>query len=71
MRYLENAPNRLTNAALAPVTKMPEYKVCAVRLEKPAYRAFILAQPWSVSTMTGSPCAIPESMSHPPREKTI
>jgi predicted molibdopterin-dependent oxidoreductase YjgC len=36
MHYLENAVNRLTNAALDPVTKTPEYKVCAVRLEKPA-----------------------------------
>jgi formate dehydrogenase alpha subunit len=36
MHYLENAANRLTNAALDPVTKTPEYKVCAVSLEKPA-----------------------------------
>jgi predicted molibdopterin-dependent oxidoreductase YjgC len=34
MHYLENAANRLTNAALDPVTKTPEHKVCAVRLEK-------------------------------------
>jgi len=36
MHYLENAANRLTNAALDPVTKTPEYKVCAVRLQKAA-----------------------------------
>jgi len=36
LHYLENAANRLTNAALDPVTKTPEYKVCAVRLENPA-----------------------------------
>jgi predicted molibdopterin-dependent oxidoreductase YjgC len=29
MHFLENAANRLTNAALDPVTKTPEYKVCA------------------------------------------
>jgi len=34
MHYMENAVNRLTNAALDPTTKTPEYKVCAVRLEK-------------------------------------
>jgi formate dehydrogenase major subunit len=34
MHYLENAANRLTNAALDPLTKTPEYKVCAVSLEK-------------------------------------
>lgn len=26
--------NRLTNPALDPISKMPEFKVCAVRLEK-------------------------------------
>ena len=35
MHFVENAANRLTNAALDPVTKTPEYKVCAVKLEKP------------------------------------
>jgi len=35
MHYLENAANRLTNAALDPITKTPEYKVCAVRVERP------------------------------------
>jgi formate dehydrogenase alpha subunit len=34
MHYLENAANRLTNAALDPVTRTPEYKVCAVSLSK-------------------------------------
>lgn len=34
MHYLENAANRLTNAALDPTTKTPEYKVCAVHLSK-------------------------------------
>jgi predicted molibdopterin-dependent oxidoreductase YjgC len=36
MHFMENAVNRLTSSALDPVTKTPEYKVCAVRLEKPA-----------------------------------
>jgi predicted molibdopterin-dependent oxidoreductase YjgC len=34
MHYLENAANRLTNAALDPVTKTPEYKLCAIYLSK-------------------------------------
>ncbi|MFZ5452602.1 MAG: formate dehydrogenase subunit alpha [Thermodesulfobacteriota bacterium] len=34
MHFLENAANRLTNAALDPVTKTPEYKVCAIQVEK-------------------------------------
>ena len=29
-----SAPNRLTNAALDPDSRIPEYKVCAVRIEK-------------------------------------
>lgn len=33
--FVESAANVLTNAALDPVAKIPEYKVCAVRLEKP------------------------------------
>jgi formate dehydrogenase major subunit len=36
MHYMENAANRITNCALDPVTKTPEYKVCAVNLEKAA-----------------------------------
>jgi anaerobic selenocysteine-containing dehydrogenase len=32
--FAECAANRLTNTALDPVSKMPELKVCAVRLEK-------------------------------------
>jgi formate dehydrogenase major subunit len=36
MHYRENAANRIINAALDPVTKTPEYKVCAVHLEKAA-----------------------------------
>jgi formate dehydrogenase major subunit len=32
--YAESAVNRLTNAALDPVSKIPEFKVCAVKLEK-------------------------------------
>lgn len=32
--YAAAAANRLTNAALDPTAKIPEYKVCAVRLEK-------------------------------------
>jgi predicted molibdopterin-dependent oxidoreductase YjgC len=34
LHYMENAANRLTNAALDPTTKTPEYKVCAVCLNK-------------------------------------
>ncbi|RLE28621.1 hypothetical protein DRJ27_05775, partial [Candidatus Acetothermia bacterium] len=29
----EQAANRLTNPALDPISKIPEYKVCAVKLE--------------------------------------
>ena len=32
--FVEAAANRLTNPALDPVAKIPEYKVCAVRIEK-------------------------------------
>lgn len=32
--FAEGAANRLTNAALDPVTDIPEYKVCAVKIEK-------------------------------------
>ena len=32
--YAEAAANRLTIAALDPVSKIPEYKVCAVQIEK-------------------------------------
>jgi formate dehydrogenase major subunit/formate dehydrogenase alpha subunit len=32
--YARAAANRLTNAELDPVSGIPEYKVCAVRLEK-------------------------------------
>ncbi len=34
--YAQAAANRLTNAALDPVCGIPEYKVCAVKLEKAA-----------------------------------
>jgi predicted molibdopterin-dependent oxidoreductase YjgC len=34
MHYTENAANRLTNPALDPVSRTPEYKVCAVHLSK-------------------------------------
>ena len=34
--YAEAAANKLTNAALDPVSKIPEYKVCAVKLSKVA-----------------------------------
>jgi assimilatory nitrate reductase catalytic subunit len=30
----ENSANRLTNPALDPTSKMPEFKVCAARLDK-------------------------------------
>lgn len=32
--FAEAAANRLTNAALDPITDIPEYKVCAVKIEK-------------------------------------
>ena len=32
--YAEASANKLTNAALDPVSKIPEYKVCAVQIEK-------------------------------------
>ena len=31
--YSEAAANALTNSALDPIAKIPEYKVCAVRVE--------------------------------------
>jgi len=34
--YAEAAANKLTNAALDPVSNIPEYKVCAVKLSKAA-----------------------------------
>ena len=34
--YAEAAANRLTNSALDPVSKIPEYKVCAVKLSRAA-----------------------------------
>jgi formate dehydrogenase major subunit/formate dehydrogenase alpha subunit len=34
--FAEAAANRLTNAALDPVSNIPEYKVCAVKLSKAA-----------------------------------
>jgi formate dehydrogenase major subunit len=34
--FAESAANVLTNAALDPIAKIPEYKVCAVKLEKAA-----------------------------------
>ena len=32
--FVESAANRLTNTALDPIAKIPEFKVCAVRIEK-------------------------------------
>lgn len=34
--FAEATANRLTNAAVDPVANIPEFKVCAVRLEKHA-----------------------------------
>jgi formate dehydrogenase major subunit/formate dehydrogenase alpha subunit len=34
--YAQAAANRLTNAALDPISGIPEYKVCAVRVSKAA-----------------------------------
>ncbi len=33
----DGSANRLTNAALDPMSRMPEFKVCAVRIEQPAF----------------------------------
>jgi predicted molibdopterin-dependent oxidoreductase YjgC len=34
--YAEAAANMLTNAAIDPIAKIPEYKVCAVKVEPAA-----------------------------------
>ena len=34
--FAKAAANRLTNARLDPVSKIPEYKVCAVKLSRAA-----------------------------------
>ena len=34
--FAEAAANKLTNAALDPISKIPEYKVCAIKLSKAA-----------------------------------
>jgi len=39
MHYREAAANLLTNPALDPVAHIPEYKVCAVRIERAAAAA--------------------------------
>jgi predicted molibdopterin-dependent oxidoreductase YjgC len=36
--FAESAANILTNSAFDPVAKIPEYKVCAVKVEKMAPR---------------------------------
>jgi assimilatory nitrate reductase catalytic subunit len=33
----DGSANRLTNPALDPISRMPEFKVCAVRLERPRH----------------------------------
>ena len=38
----EQSANRLTNTALDPTSKMPEFKVCATRIERAAYAVAIL-----------------------------
>ena len=35
--FAESHTNQLTSPALDPVAKIPEYKVCAVRIEKDGY----------------------------------
>jgi predicted molibdopterin-dependent oxidoreductase YjgC len=37
--YAESAANVLTNTAVDPIGKIPEYKVCAVKLKKAAKKA--------------------------------
>jgi predicted molibdopterin-dependent oxidoreductase YjgC len=34
--FAENPANVLTNSAFDPIAKIPEYKVCAVKIEKAA-----------------------------------
>jgi anaerobic selenocysteine-containing dehydrogenase len=34
--FAENPANALTNSAFDPIAKIPEYKVCAVKIEKAA-----------------------------------
>jgi predicted molibdopterin-dependent oxidoreductase YjgC len=34
--FVESAANRLTNTAFDPIAKIPELKICAVRIEKVA-----------------------------------
>jgi assimilatory nitrate reductase catalytic subunit len=34
----EQSVNRLTNPALDPISRMPEFKICAVRVEQPSRR---------------------------------
>jgi formate dehydrogenase major subunit len=34
--FAQSAANKLTNAALDPVSKIPEYKVCAIKISKAA-----------------------------------
>jgi assimilatory nitrate reductase catalytic subunit len=41
----DQSVNRVTNPALDPVSRMPEFKVCAVRLERQA-AAGPTAEPW-------------------------
>jgi len=36
LHYVENPANRLTNAAMDPAIKTPEYKVCAASLKRVA-----------------------------------
>ncbi|MBA7688821.1 Periplasmic nitrate reductase [subsurface metagenome] len=36
--FAESAANMLTNPALDPVAKIPEFKVCAVRIERSHYK---------------------------------
>jgi predicted molibdopterin-dependent oxidoreductase YjgC len=36
LHFVENAANKLTNAARDPITRTPEYKVCAVNLARVA-----------------------------------
>ena len=39
VKLAESAANFLTNAVYDPKSKIPEYKVCAVRIDKPGARA--------------------------------
>jgi assimilatory nitrate reductase catalytic subunit len=57
------AVNRLTNAALDPTSRMPEFKVCAVRVHDPSSAGFSSTDLSSTSLSSRTPPAITSSQS--------